>query len=315
MGGGLTHLMELPINEYVLDHLDDAARLSVPPTGASIIAGMTSPVRRMVFFEYVEVLFASGIADKLNSNPRINMCAITSDCGSMRELLDFMRGNYGVDDYRHIIEFNCEEVYRWSIHTMSIHKTGVPVDLFIFDILDPNTGKNCSHRALLVMCMVVRWQICNGTCIIRMGGDMHQTTADLIFCMASMFTSSMLVKPGVGDPLSSVRYLVSQNFRSGHVNSQELGKRVATHLIPYAAGDYPIQSILEHPPPYFFSVKIEEFNLMVAQHQLDVADGVQPAHSQLLLKWAAWCDKHRLPRTHVAGGGPPVTGNIFTDAI
>lgn len=310
---------EAAIDEYVREHLSTTSRSSVPPTGASIVAGMTSPTRRMIFFELVEVLFASGIADKLNTNPRINMCAITSDGESMVELLDFMRGDYGIDDHRHILEFNCADVYKWCTHTMSVHKmAGVPMDLFIFDIMNPTTGKNCPHRALLVMCMVVRWQMYNGTCIIRMGGDMHRTSMDLIFCMASMFSNSMLVKPGVGDPLSSVRYLVSQNFRSDHVNNQELGKRVATHLIPYAAGDYPIQSILEHPPPYFFSVKLEEFNLMVAQHQLDIADGIHPATSILLAKWSAWCDKHRLPRTSasIAGnGGVPITNNIFTDAV
>ena len=322
------------IDGYVRDHLYATAAAATSVSGASVVSDLiaASPARGAIFFELVEVLFASGIADRINATPRVNVCAITSDCASMVELLDFVRGMAvysSAHDTRHILKFDCAEVSHWCTNTAAAHKTaGIPVDLFLFDILDPALGHNCPHRALLVVCMVVRWQMYSGTCIIRMGGDTHRPTADLIFCMASMFANSVLVKPSVGDPLSSTRYLVCQNFRSDHVNAQALGKRVAIHLVPYAAGAHPIRSILEHPPPYFFAVKLEEFNTMVAQNQLDAADaaatmaatipaagggGSPPA--AVLAKWAAWCDKHRLPRAAGSGAAvAPFTGNIFTDA-
>jgi hypothetical protein len=208
------------------------------------------------------------------------------------------------------INFDCQSII--SINPCinscinSCISLGKKFDLSIFECLNDSddTQINKLFAALYVICSSTNK---NGSVVIKINELCCKATIDTLFMLSNLFDKICLIKPTPSNILTNEKYIVCKNFigRSELESYTKIIRQIALHIIKK---EYPIVSILSNQIPIILLNKIEEFNAIYGQLQLEAKDQLinvinnknkidklEVLKRNNIQKGITWCEKYQIP--------------------
>jgi hypothetical protein len=134
----------------------------------------------------------------------------------------------------------------------------------------------------------------------------------------NLYDQIIFTKPNTSRFANSEKYIVCKGFRNSS-NTLELVKLFYKIL---ARPDEPLEALFDFSLPYLFTNKIEEYNAILGQQQIDTIvstiylidnnnkhDKVENLKKKYIQKCIAWCQKFNIPYHSVIQ-----TNNMFLSA-
>lgn len=276
--------------------------------GTSISVSKVKP-DSIIFFELLELFQVFNISDILSLKPQINIAHLTNNYTSTNYLLNMLR-----EENKDTIlseDFNYEKLYKLFIKNDYMYK----LDLIIceFNPDEYNDVKKYINNMILVLLIIMKYQINQGVCVIKIDNILYKSVIDVIFILSSLYDKVYLVKPSISNITKSERYLICKGFNENLNNQNKLLVNMEEQLITKLSNkdlinDKYINSLIDNELPYYLINKLEESNLIIVQQQLEAYDQIinifknknrdekmenlKRSHIQ---KCIQWCEKNQLP--------------------
>tara|TARA_Y100000389_G_C17467410_1_gene526911 strand:+ start:2809 stop:3963 length:1155 start_codon:yes stop_codon:yes gene_type:complete len=152
-----------------------------------------------------------------------------------------------------------------------------------------------------------------GHFILKIFDCFMQHTIDIIYILSSCYDKVYIIKPFTSRHANSEKYIVCKNFNN--INNEQLINNICTTFkeminIP---NDVYIDRFLNIPISNFFITKLEEFNAILGQQQLEnihntitlinnkfKQEKIDTLLKSNLLKSINWCIKHNIPYNDIS---------------
>ena len=158
----------------------------------------------------------------------------------------------------------------------------------------------------LIACQIgfaIAMQKLGGTFILKVYDTFTRFSLDLLFLLANLYEQVSIIKPNTSRFANSEKYIVCKGFR----NSSTLD--IVKQFYKILQQPDPIcGSLFDFELPYLFTNKIEEFNAIVGQQQIDTIvstiylidnnnkyDKIEHMKKKNIQKCIAWCQKYAIP--------------------
>jgi hypothetical protein len=263
----------------------------------------------IIFFELMELFQVFNINDVLSLKPKINIAHLTNNYTSTNYLLNMLRE----DNEDNILseDFDYGNLYDLFIRNNYNEK----LDLIIceFPTNEYSDTKKYINNMILVLLIIVKYQMNQGMCILKIDNILYKAVIDVIFIITSIYDKIYLVKPTISNVTKSERYLICKGFNETLNNQNKLLGNMEEQLISKLGNselinDKCINSLIDNELPYYLINRLEESNLVIAQQQLESYDQIinifknknreekiehlKRSHIQ---KCIQWCEKNQLP--------------------
>jgi 23S rRNA U2552 (ribose-2'-O)-methylase RlmE/FtsJ len=284
--------------------------------GSSISVSKVKP-DSIIFFELMELFQVFNINDILSLKHKINIAHLTHNYTSTNYLLNMLREEN--EDKIISQDFNYDKLYKLFIENALEHK----LDLIICEFYpeEYNDTKKFINNMILILLIVLKYQINNGTCIIKIDNIYYKAVIDVIFILSGVYDRIYLVKPSISNITKGERYLICKGFNENLLDKTKFITSLEENIILKMnnndlMNDKCVSSIIENELPYYLLNKLEESNIVIGQQQLEAYDqiinifknknreekieNIKRTHIQ---KCIQWCEKNQLPH------------NKFTDKV
>ena len=166
-------------------------------------------------------------------------------------------------------------------------------------------------------CFALSMQKCGGNFVLKIFDIFHAATVDILYLLSCAYTETYICKPVTSRAGNSERYNVCKGFIPGKIDIAKLREAFIHVMTSHVA----VQRIFHGTNiPSLFIAKIEEYNAILGQQQLDnihqtlslIDKYVKPEKidqmtKQNIAKCITWCVKHNVPYN-------TITTNIFTSS-
>jgi 23S rRNA U2552 (ribose-2'-O)-methylase RlmE/FtsJ len=159
----------------------------------------------------------------------------------------------------------------------------------------------------LIFCQIafaVAMQKPGGTFILKVYDTFTRLSLELLFLLYNLYDQVILVKPNTSRFANSEKYVVCKGFRNSG-NTLEIVKIFYKILIkPDALNGH----LFDFSLPYLFTNKIEEYNAILGQQQIDTIistiylidnnnkhDKIEHMKKKYIQKCVSWCQKFNIP--------------------
>ena len=175
----------------------------------------------------------------------------------------------------------------------------------------------------LIMCQIafaIAMQKTGGTFILKVYDTFTRFSLDLLFLLYNLYEEVILIKPNTSRFANSEKYVVCKKFKN--VNTLETVKIFHKYLSssdPLISSMSVTGALFDFELPYLFINKIEEYNAILGQQQIDTIvstiylidnnnkyDKVEHLKKKSVQKCIAWCQKFNIPYNNIIQ-----TNNIF----
>jgi 23S rRNA U2552 (ribose-2'-O)-methylase RlmE/FtsJ len=176
--------------------------------------------------------------------------------------------------------------------------------------------------AKLIMCQIafaIAMQKTGGTFILKMYDTFTRFSLDLLFILYNLYEEVIIIKPNTSRFANSEKYIVCKGFHN--INTLETVKTFHKILLN-SATDSSIGSLFDFELPYLFISKIEEYNAILGQQQIDTIvstiylidnnnkyDKIEHMKKKYIQKCIAWCQKFNIPYNNIIH-----TNNMFLNS-
>ena len=160
----------------------------------------------------------------------------------------------------------------------------------------------------LIMCQIafaVAMQKHGGTFIVKFFDTFTRFSLELLFLLSSLYDQVYIIKPHTSRVANSEKYVVCKGFRP--VYTLDLVKTFYTML----ENTTPLTSIFAFDLPNIFTNKIEEYNAILGQQQIDNIvttlymidhnvknEKLEHLKKKNIQKCMEWCNKFHIPYNH-----------------
>jgi hypothetical protein len=262
-----------------------------------------------IFFELMELFQLFNINNILSLKYKINIAHLTHNHTSTNYLLNMLREEN--DDNIFYNVFNYDNLYELFIKNYYIDK----LDLIICEFYpnEYNDTKKYINNMILILLIIIKYQVNQGICIIKIDNILYKTIIDVIFILSGIYDKVYLVKPSISNVTKSERYLICKGFNENNKNQNDLLLNIEKNLLSKLNNNELMDnkyiiSIIDNDLPYFLLNKLEESNLIIGQQQLEAYDQIinifknknrEEKLEQLkrthIQKCIQWCEKNQLP--------------------
>jgi hypothetical protein len=279
---------------------------NVPGSGISV--SKVKP-ESIIFFELMELFQIFNINDFFSSKQQINIAHLTHNHNSTNYLLNVLREEN--DDNIFSEDFDFDNLY--NIFIKQNYKKKLDLIICEFQPDDYCNTTKYIHNMVLVLLIVTKYQMNQGTCIIKIDNVLYKAVIDVIFILSGLYDKIYLVKPSISNITKGDRYIICKRFNETLLNKTKLLNHIEDNLISkindniFENNTY-ISSILDNELPYYLLNKLDESNVVIGQQQLEAFDqiinifknknheekieNIKRAHIQ---KCIHWCEKNQLP--------------------
>jgi hypothetical protein len=147
-----------------------------------------------------------------------------------------------------------------------------------------------------------------GCASIKIENLFYKPTVDILYILSSIFDKTFLIKPSTSNITNFDKYIVVKHFQGSILKKDLYTQHVKNikQLIESRKGC--ITNILKTEIPFYFSSKIDDFNVILGQQQLDAYEQIinmiknknriekievlKKIHIQ---KCVNWCEKFKIP--------------------
>jgi len=208
----------------------------------------------------------------------------------------------------------CFEIFREYQSDIHIEANNIDMDndlsnsKFDFIFYETNTV-NYFISLIQSIIIILRNQKYNGISIIKIDGIFHKLVVDILYFLSSLYDKVYIIKPSTNNITSFERYIVCKSFiHNEHATSYlKLNYLKLIIFIKRLENKY-IYSILDFEIPYYFKNKIDDFNIIIGQQQLEALDQIitiyknknkddriESIKKNNIQKSVSWCEKYKIP--------------------
>ena len=186
---------------------------------------------------------------------------------------------------------------------------------FDFSVDFNNQEKSSLKLILCQIAFAIAMQKVNGTFIIKFFDTFTKMSLDMIFLLSNLYEEVFFVKPNTSRSANSEKYIVCKKFK---LDNPDLIIRKLYYIINnftntntnISNNSNNILSLFIVDLPYYFTSKIEEYNAILGQHQLEnisntinlIINSGQSKNVKLELmkksniaKCVTWCQDYNIP--------------------
>jgi hypothetical protein len=145
-----------------------------------------------------------------------------------------------------------------------------------------------------------------GTFILKVYDTFTRFSLDLLFLLANLYEQVTIIKPNTSRFANSEKYVVCKGFRNS--NTFEIVKQFYRIML---TTEPIVGSLFDFELPYLFTNKIEEFNAIIGQQQIDTIvstiylidnnnkyDKIEHMKKKNIQKCITWCQKFNIPHNN-----------------
>jgi 23S rRNA U2552 (ribose-2'-O)-methylase RlmE/FtsJ len=169
----------------------------------------------------------------------------------------------------------------------------------------------------LIMCQIafaIAMQKTGGAFVLKVYDTFTRFSLDLLFLLYNLYEEVIIIKPNTSRFANSEKYVVCKRFKNA--NTLEIVKIFHKMLLKT---EPVIGSLFDFDLPYLFINKVEEYNAILGQQQIDTIvstiylidnnnkyDKVEHLKKKYIQKCIGWCQKFNIPYNNVIQ-----TNNMF----
>ena len=174
---------------------------------------------------------------------------------------------------------------------------------FDFSSQYPNQEQISTRLILCQIAFAIAMQKPGGTFIIKVYDTFTRMSLDLLYLLANLYDDVCLIKPTTSRYANSEKYVVCKGFRN--INTLDIVKTFYKNI---ASPEPFIGSLFDFDLPYIFTNKIEEYNAVIGQQQIDTIistiylidnnnkyDKLEHIKKKNIQKCILWCQKYGIP--------------------
>ncbi len=172
----------------------------------------------------------------------------------------------------------------------------------------------------LIACQIgfaIAMQKTGGTFILKVYDTFTRLSLDLMFLLANLYDQITIIKPNTSRFANSEKYIVCKGFRNNNtLEFVKLFYKILQTTEPIFG------SLFDFELPYLFTNKIEEFNAILGQQQIDTIvstiylidnnnkyDKIEHLKKKNIQKCIYWCQKYNIPYNNVQ------SNNLFITSL
>jgi hypothetical protein len=246
-----------------------------------------------IFFELIEIIQSLFLFENPFFNKNVNILHVSNanHKSSIELLINTIRNKEQYNDDKY---FNSFDDYDYE------DRPPDNIEKVIYDFIMLECIENQNHKIIISLKIILSSLSLGGTAIIKIPSLYHKVVVDFLFIVCNVFEKVQLIKPLVSNILTNEKYIVCNNYQGiskyDFLNNDEYN------------GSKSVSSLLQTSLPSFFISKIEEFNVIYGQQQLEAYDQLiniinnKNKHDKIealkkinIQKSIAWCDKYKIP--------------------
>jgi hypothetical protein len=250
-----------------------------------------------LFYDFLEVCTILNIFEiyKLKS---IKTLHLTPNSNDTIECFEMIRENY--DD-----EIMCYDKVNDETTKLIGDKK---FDFLFFESKFDNTNEYIISLIEFLM-VVLRNQAYEGTCVIKINYVFYKPMIDIIYILASLYDRAYILKPNTSNITTFDKYLVCKKFKNNDDKNINLRLNYFRLLVFLRKlENKQIISILDYDIPYYFTMKLDDMNIISGQQQLESLDlvinilknknkedKIETLKKMNIQKSVMWCEKYKIP--------------------
>jgi len=163
------------------------------------------------------------------------------------------------------------------------------------------------------MCYAVTMQAKNGSFVLKIFDCFMQHTIDVLTILSSFYENVYIMKPNTSRYANSERYIICKNFLFGSCdNFFPFINNAFTKMLSIDMSKLYIHRFLSIPTPICFINKVEEYNAILGQQQIEnihhtiilidnhqQQDKINTLMTTNIQKSIQWCIKHEVPYNNI----------------
>jgi len=250
-----------------------------------------------MFYDFLEVSNTLNVFESYKNSP-IKTLHITHNSNDSIECFEMLRENYS------------DEIFYYDeINDDTIKQIGDNHFEFLFFEAD-TTNNHCYIISLIKFAMIIlRHQLSEGCCIIKMDNLFHKSVVDILYLLASLYDKVYILKPNSNNITTFDKYIVCKNFQYNETKARYLKLNYYRILIflKKLENNY-VDGIFDFGIPYYFTMKLEDINIIIGQQQIDALDmiintlknknrdeKIEVIKKSNIQKSVSWCEKYKIP--------------------
>jgi hypothetical protein len=250
-----------------------------------------------VFYDFLEISNTLNVFEPYK-NMSIKTLHITHNNNDTIECFEMLRENY-----------NDEIVCYDKINDNIITKIGE--EKFDFLFFESNNDTHLSYIISMIqfLMIILRNQTNEGSCIIKINHLFNKPIVDSLYLLSSLYDKVYILKPNSNNVTTFDKYIICKNFQYNESKSRNLKLNYYRMLIflKKLENNY-IESIFDFDIPYYFTIKLEDINIIIGQQQIDSLDliinilknknreeKIEQIKKSNIQKSVAWCEKYKIP--------------------
>jgi hypothetical protein len=182
---------------------------------------------------------------------------------------------------------------------------------FDFLFFETNINNYNSYITSLIYCLMIilRNQLTGGSCIIKIDNIFHKPIVDILYILSSLYEKVYILKPNTSNITTFDKYIICKNFQCNQDKERYLKFNYYKLLIflKKLENNF-IDFVLDFDIPYYFTIKLEDINIIIGQQQIDSLnlimnilknknreDKIETIKKLNIQKSVSWCEKYKIP--------------------
>jgi len=253
-------------------------------------------------YELIELSYVCNLFESYKYKSQINIYHIGDTSESISLLQIFRNAEYSLDhvdsenNIKHLID---------SLLLSDLMKYDLLFFNLEYDRNDDSFADYCK-KIVKILFVILSIQNANGISVIKVKQLHHKLLIDFLYILNSYFSNICIIKPNCASVIENSHYIVCKFFTN---ESKTREQNLTTLRDLFSDSQVTIvHSLLDIQIPYFFLNKIEEFNVIIGQQQLDgyfqiinilknknKEDKFETLKRNNIIKCIQWCEKYNVP--------------------
>jgi hypothetical protein len=250
-----------------------------------------------LFYDFLEVSTTLSIFEPYKSQS-IKSLHLTRNNNDTIECFEMLRENYNDDIvcYDDINEDIIKSIGDTKFHFLFLETKNENINKYIISFIE-------------ITMVILRNQIQGGNCIIKINDIFYKPIIDILYLLSSLYDKTYVLKPNTSNVTSFEKYIVCKGFQVNEEKNTNLRLnyfRLLVFLKKFEGKN--IDSILDYEVPYYFTMKLDDINIIIGQQQIESLDllinilknknkddKIESLKKTNIQKSVAWCEKYKIP--------------------
>jgi hypothetical protein len=250
-----------------------------------------------LYYDFLEVCTTMNVLEPYKSQT-IKSLHISHNNNDTMECFEMLREDFN-DDIR------CFD----TINEDTVELIGVDKFEFLFVETNQENLRAYIISLLEIIMIILKNQTQGGSCIIKISGVFYKPVTDILYILSSLYDKTYILKPNTSNITTFDKYIICKNFNTNEEPNTKLRYNYFKLLVFLKKLDEKhIVSILDFDIPYYFTMKLNDMNIIIGQQQLESLnfvinilknknkdEKIETIKKNNIQKSVAWCEKYKIP--------------------